>query len=77
MQQTNAVELSPEDFCFVNEEFFYTRSGAMKTMLVKSTTLSKEVRDGNIEVFKHPIGDLFSKPAISAWMIKRTKRARR
>lgn len=77
MQQSKTVELSPEDFCFVNEEFFYTRSGAMKAMLIKSTTLSKEIRDGYIEVFKHPIGDLFSKTAINAWMIKRTKRARR
>ncbi|MCQ2096801.1 MAG: hypothetical protein MJY87_02520 [Fibrobacter sp.] len=75
MQQEQIVP--EEDIRVVMDEPYYTRSGAIKVMGVKSTCLSKEIREKRISVFRHPAGDLFSKDAIQAWIINRTSRARK
>lgn len=66
-----------EDIRIVADEPFYTTSGAIKMMGIGKTCLTNEIKEGNITVFCHPNGNLFSKEAILAWILKRTIKAKR
>ena len=74
MQQ---IEIKPEDVMVVMDEPFYTAAGAMKLMGIGRTCLSREIREKRIAVFKHPVCDLFSKEAISAWILGRTTKVKK
>ena len=69
----NSTELDPEkDIKFVNDDLYYTFSGAMKMTKLGDSALRKEVKEKHIRVFKHPACDLFSKEAINEWVIEKT-----
>lgn len=61
----------------VMDKPYFTRSGAMAMMGIKSTALSREIKEKRISVFKHPVCDLFSREAIEAWILNRTQRAKK
>lgn len=42
---------------------YYTVAGAMKALNVGRQTIDTEVREGRLEVFHHPKGNLFSMSA--------------
>lgn len=73
MTAVTSLDFTKETVIYLDDEY-YTTIGAMKAMGVKQTTLSKEIRDGNIEPKIHPGGYLFSKDAVNIWLDRRTKR---
>lgn len=70
------LDFSKKTVIFLDEEYF-TTVGVLEVMGVGKTTLSKEIKDGKIEVFDHPHGHLFHPAAVTKWKEKRTKRLRR
>lgn len=70
------IDFTQDTVVFIDDEY-YTTTGALKAMGVGKTTLSKEIREGNIEYLDHPRGHLYSKGAILAWLQRRTKRNRK
>lgn len=73
MTAKTSLDFSQKTVIYLDDEY-YTTIGAMDAMGVKQTTLSKEIRDNNIEPKIHPGGYLFSKDAVEAWLDRRTKR---
>lgn len=73
--KTATLDFSKDKVIFMDDEY-YTTIGALKVMGIGSTTLSKEIKDAKIEVFRHPQGNLFSKGAILAWVIGRTSKVK-
>ncbi|WP_407444847.1 hypothetical protein [Fibrobacter sp.] len=59
------------------DEEWYTTSGVLKMTGMCKTTLSTEIRDKKIEVFRHPQGNLFSKDSLHVWTMKRTAKAKK
>lgn len=52
-------------------ETWYTTSGAMKATHLKKNSFYKEVRDGLLEVFPHPSGNLFSRATVQGYRFKK------
>lgn len=78
MTMENPYKIEPEkDLFFLNDQVYYTRSGAMKLMRIGSTTMTTEINKENITVIKHPAGDLFTKQSINEWIEKKTIKARK
>lgn len=75
MNQSQTI--TEKDLFTFMDEVYYKTSGAMKVMGIGRTCLSNEVKEGRIAVFRHPVGDLYSKEAIMAWAIKRTTKAKK
>ena len=73
MTAVTSLDFTQETVIYLDDEF-YTTIGAMKVMGIKQTTLSKEIREGNITPQIHPSGYLFSKDSIATWLDRRTKR---
>ena len=55
----------------VNDKLYYTTSGARKKMLCGKNTIVNSINDGSLEVFVHPIGNLFSQESIDRWVESR------
>lgn len=70
--ENNEIKLETGDTMIVMDDLYYTVSGAAKMMGIGLTKLSKEVNNGNIEVFFHPVRNLFSKKAIQDWIASKT-----
>ncbi len=68
--QTNAA-LESKDMAVINDKLYYTMSGAKKKMLCGKNTIVNSIKDGTLEVFKHPIGNLFSPESIDKWIKSR------
>lgn len=66
-----------QDTVIVFDDEYYTTSGVLKVMGIGKTTLSKEIKKGMVEVFKHPGGHLFSKSSVLEWIEKRTLRIKK
>lgn len=75
MRRNNTTTLTNGDTCIVMGELYYTVSGAMKMLNVGKNSIVNSVKDGTLEVFEHPSGNLFSRNALSAWIAKRTVKA--
>lgn len=73
-----STELIPgEDTVIFMDDEYYTTSGVLKITGMGKSTLSSEIKNENIEVFRHPNGNLFSKPSVRNWVEKRTVKAKR
>lgn len=67
--------LTDEDTRIVNDEMYFTMTGAMKKMNVGRNKILACVKNGEIEVFFHPtLGQLYSPAAISDWVRKLTRK---
>lgn len=73
---TTELDFTQDTVIYLDEEY-YTTTGALKAMGIGKTTLSKEIREDNIEFLNHPRGHLYSKGAVFAWLQRRTKRIRK
>lgn len=73
MTTVTSLDFAQETVIYLDDEF-YTTIGAMKAMGIKQTTLSKEIREGNITPQIHPGGYLFTKDSVAMWLDRRTKR---
>lgn len=68
--------LNENDTRVVNDNLYYTLSGAMKKMIAGRNKVLSCVSKGEIEVFFHPtLGMLFSPAAIAEWVRKLTHKA--
>lgn len=75
MTAATELDFTKDTVIFLDDEY-YTTIGALKAMGIGQTTLSKEIREDNIEPYIHPKGHLFSKAAVSEWLKRRSKRIR-
>lgn len=73
MATATTLDFTKDTVVFMDDEY-YTTIGALKAMGIGKTTLSKEIREKNIEIFDHPRGHLFSKGAILDWLKRRSRR---
>lgn len=73
MAEATTLDFKKDKVIFMDDEY-YTTTGALKAMGIGRTTLSKEIRENNIEPEKHPKGYLFKKEAIESWLHRRFKR---
>lgn len=64
--KTTQLDFKQKTVIFMDEEM-YTTLGATEVMGLSKATLSKEIANGNVEVFRHPGGNLFSIGAIQDW----------
>lgn len=65
--------LNENDTCIVNDELYYTLTGAMKKMKVGRNKILSSVKNKEIEVFFHPTkGWLYSPAAVAEWVRKLT-----
>lgn len=71
MKQTQ-LDFKQKTVIYMDEEM-YTTIGATEAMGISKASLSKEIGNGLIEVFRHPNGNLFSEEAIQAWRRRRTQ----
>ena len=69
--KTATLDFTKDTVIYLDEEH-YTTVGVLKVMSVGKTTLSKEIKDKKIEVFRHPGGNLFTKAAVLEWKRNRT-----
>lgn len=69
--KTTQLDFTKKTVIFMDEEM-YTTVGATEAMGLSKASLSLEISNGNIEVFKHPRGNLFSIGAIQDWRRRRT-----
>lgn len=61
--------LNDNDTRIVNDDLYYTLTGAMKKMNAGRNKVLALVNNGDIEVFFHPtLGWLFSESAIADWV---------
>lgn len=75
MKQTS-LDFSKKTVIYMDEEM-YTTLGATEAMGISKASLSNEIKAENIEVFRHPGGNLFSLGAIQDWRIRRTQRVKK
>ena len=75
MKQTS-LDFSKKTVIYMDEEM-YTTLGATEAMGISKASLSSEIKAENIEVFRHPGGNLFSLGAIQDWRIRRTQRVKK
>lgn len=73
MATATTLDFTKDTVVFMDDEY-YTTTGALKVMGIGRTTLSKEIRENNIETKRHPKGYLFKREAIKAWLDRRFKR---
>lgn len=73
MEESTTLDFKKDTVIFMDDEY-YTTTGAIKAMGIGQTTLSKEIRENNIEPLNHPKGHLFSKGAILEWLKRRSKK---
>lgn len=73
MEESTTLDFKKDTVIFMDDEY-YTTIGAIKAMGIGLTTLSKEIRENNIEPLIHPKGHLFSKGAILEWIKRRSKK---
>lgn len=69
--KTATLDFTKDTVIFMDDEY-YTTIGVLKVMGVGKTTLSNEIKNKNIEVFRHPNGNLFTKAAVHEWKRNRT-----
>lgn len=69
--KTTQLDFKQKTVIFMDEEM-YTTIGATEVMGLSKATLSSEIANGNVEVFRHPGGNLFSIGAIQDWRRRRT-----
>lgn len=69
--QTSMI-IEKDDTAIINDKLYYKMSGAKKKMLCGKNTIINSINDGTLEVFKHPIGNLFSPESIDKWVESRT-----
>ena len=69
--KTATLDFTKDTVIFMDDEY-YTTSGVLKVMGIGKTTLSNEIKNKKIEVFKHPNGNLFTKDAVHEWKRNRT-----
>ena len=50
---------------------------AMKALGVGKNAIVNGVKDGTLQVFRHPSGNLFSKAALNAWIMRRTSKLKK
>lgn len=74
--QTN-MPLCDRDTRVVLDELYYTVTGAMKALGVGKNAIVNGVKDGTLQVFRHPSGNLFSKAALNAWIMRRTSKLKK
>ena len=74
--KTTQLDFKQKTVIFMDEEM-YTTLGATEVMGLSKATLSSEIANGNVEVFRHPGGNLFSIGAIQDWRIRRTQRVKK
>ncbi len=69
----NTQEITPnKDTHIVLDELYYTVSGAMKKLGIGRNKIINSIKDGTLEVFRHPSGNLFSEGALINWVKKHT-----
>ena len=73
---TTKLDFKKDTVIFADDEY-YTTTGALKVMGIGMTTLSKEIKNNNIEPLIHPGGNLYSKGSILGWLERRSKRNRK
>lgn len=67
--------LTDNDTRIVDDNMYYTTTGAMKKMSLGRNKLLALVNNGEIEVFFHPtLGWLYSPASISNWVRKLTRK---
>ena len=71
------TQLESADTRIVLDEIYYTTSGAMKVLGVGRNCIVNSIKDGTLEVFRHPSGNLFSKGALLNWIAKKTVKTRK
>ena len=49
----------------------------MKALGVGKNAIVNGVKDGTLQVFRHPAGNLFSKAALNAWIMRRTSKLKK
>ena len=69
--KTATLDFTKDTVTFLDDEW-YTTIGVLKVMCVCKATLSNEIKNKKIEVFRHPNGNLFSKDAVNEWRLNRT-----
>lgn len=78
MTKTQAnTQLCENDTRIVLDELYYTVSGAMKALGVGKNAIVNSIKDGTLQVFRHPSGNLFSKAALTAWILRRTSKTKK
>lgn len=70
--KTAKLDFTKDTVIFLDEEH-YTTIGVLNVTKIGKTTLSKEIKEGRMEVFRHPDGNLFTKDAVRKWKISRTR----
>lgn len=73
--KTTSIDFKQKTVIFLDEEM-YTTIGASEAMGISKLSLSNEIKAENIEVFRHPGGNLFSLAAIQDWKRRRTQFAK-
>lgn len=73
MATATTLDFTKDTVVFMDDEY-YTTIGALKAMGIGKTTLSKEIRLGNITPYNLPHGYAFSKASVREWMNNRRKK---
>lgn len=70
MRRSSTIDrtITEQDSIVILDDTYYKLSGAMKVLGVGRNSILNSIKDGTLEVLRHPSGYLFSKEALEGWI---------